>query len=104
MCFLTEQQLESAGLSYLPTEIWFIIFKHEHSMKLMDVNRQVVERADEIEKQKINKIRTIIDVADWDDINNNWDDAEMVAFANTVHNIETNMNDIQYYLEMNADF
>ena len=38
-----EQELNNAGLPFLPTEIWFLIYKHEHKTNLKLVHQNLME-------------------------------------------------------------
>ena len=96
MVFLLQQMLSTGNLPYLPTEIWIKIFKEEHRIKLNEIHKQIKENT------IIKQFREILDITDWDDINYNWTNDDIIDFASQDSNTEE--DDIVYYLEMNAYF
>ena len=96
MVFYTEQELSTAGLKYLPTEIWFHIYKMEHQSNIADVHQELKHVNSQLE---IANLHIMIDTMDWPDVIENWTANEYIAFANTTRD-ENGEEDLVYYIEL----
>ena len=85
MVFYTEKELSSAGLKYLPTEIWFIIYKKEHQSKMSGVHNELVEFKLQVEFANLN---LIMETIDWPDVLQNWTLNEYIFFRNSSNRYE----------------
>lgn len=86
MVFYTETELSSAGLKYLPTELWFIIYKMEHQSKMSGVYNELLEIKLQLEFANLN---LIMETMDWPDVLHNWTLNEYIAFVNSSNRYET---------------
>ena len=81
MVFYTEQQLASASLPYIPTELWFMIYKMEHQSILSEVHKEIIDINLELKRSNFNMM---MDTMGWDDIGDYWTTNDIIAFSKCV--------------------
>ena len=81
MVFYTEQQLASAFLPYIPTELWFMIYKMEHQSILSEVHKEINDINLELKRANFNMM---MDIMGWDDIGDYWTTNDIIAFSKCV--------------------
>ena len=99
MFFFSEQELNSVGLKYIPTELWLHIFKMEHRSNITSVHQEL-KNVFENTKKINSSLNSALEIMDWIDSIQEWTPNQLIAIATSYIN-EQGEEDINYMIEAN---